>query len=293
MPAPLLYAEKLTKEYGRFRALDELDLSIAAGEVVGLLGPNGSGKTTALRLFLGFLRATAGRASIDGQDCWRDSVEVRKRVTYLPGELRLYDSMTGRQIVHFLGKLRGDTPGKEVDDLARRLDVDPDKKLTHMSSGMKRKIALLAVLVPKVPLIILDEPTNTLDPTMRDEFLDQIRLAKAAGKAILFSSHVLQEVEAVCDRVAILRKGKLVHLQPMAELREARRIRGVFTGAAPTHGPDDTPLSPGAVTDGRLDLEHRGPLPELLTWLGRLSVTDLRIEPLGLGKIYRSFHVAG
>jgi ABC-2 type transport system ATP-binding protein len=293
MPTPLLYAEKLTKEYGRFRALDELDLSIAAGEVVGLLGPNGSGKTTALRLFLGFLRATAGRASIDGQDCWRDSVEVRKRVTYLPGELRLYDSMTGRQIVHFLGKLRGDTPGKEVDDLARRLDVDPDKKLTHMSSGMKRKIALLAVLVPKVPLIILDEPTNTLDPTMRDEFLDQIRLAKAAGKAILFSSHVLQEVEAVCDRVAILRKGKLVHLQPMAELREARRIRGVFTGAAPTHGPDDTPLSPGAVTDGRLDLEHRGPLPELLTWLGRLSVTDLRIEPLGLGKIYRSFHVAG
>ncbi len=293
MPAPLLYAEKLTKEYGRFRALDELDLSIAAGEVVGLLGPNGSGKTTALRLFLGFLRATAGRASIDGQDCWRDSVEVRKRVTYLPGELRLYDSMTGRQIVHFLGKLRGDTPGKEVDDLARRLDVDPDKKLTHMSSGMKRKIALLAVLVPKVPLIILDEPTNTLDPTMRDEFLDQIRLAKAAGKAILFSSHVLQEVEAVCDRVAILRKGKLVHLQPMAELREARRIRGVFTGAAPTHGPDDTPLSPGAVTDGRLDLEHRGPLPELLAWLGRLSVTDLRIEPLGLGKIYRSFHVAG
>ena len=117
MPAPLLYADGLTKEYGGVRALDALDLRIAPGEVVGLLGPNGSGKTTALRLFLGFLRATAGRASIDGLDCWSDSVEVRKRVTYLPGELRLYDSMTGRQIVHFLGKLRGDTPGKEVDDL--------------------------------------------------------------------------------------------------------------------------------------------------------------------------------
>ncbi len=293
MPAPLLYADGLTKEYGGVRALDALDLSIAPGEVVGLLGPNGSGKTTALRLFLGFLRATAGRASIDGLECWSDSVEVRKRVTYLPGELRLYDSMTGRQIVHFLGKLRGDTPGKEVDDLARRLDVDPDKKLTHMSSGMKRKIALLAVLVPKVPLIILDEPTNTLDPTMRDEFIEQIKLAKATGKAILFSSHVLQEVEAVCDRVAILRKGKLVHLQGMEELREARRVRGVIAGTMPARGPDDKPLPAGSVTGDQLDLEHRGPLQELLTWLGRQSVTDLRIEPLGLGKIYRSFHAAG
>ena len=293
MPAPLLYADGLTKEYGGFRALDALDMSIAPGEVVGLLGPNGSGKTTALRLFLGFLRATAGRASIAGLDCWSDSVEVRKRVTYLPGELRLYDSMTGRQIVHFLGKLRGDTPGKEVDDLARRLDVDPDKKLTHMSSGMKRKIALLAVLVPKVPLIILDEPTNTLDPTMRDEFIEQLKLAKAAGKAILFSSHVLQEVEAVCDRVAILRKGKLVHLQGMDELREARRVRGVITGIMPARGPDDKPLTPDDVADGRLDLEHRGPLPELLAWLGGVGVTDLRIEPLGLGKIYRGIHATG
>jgi ABC-2 type transport system ATP-binding protein len=139
----------------------------------------------------------------------------------------------------------------------------------------------------------LDEPTNTLDPTMRDEFLEQIRLAKAAGKAILFSSHVLQEVEAVCDRVAILRKGKLVHLQAMAELREARRVRAVLTGSRPTRGPGDSPLSADAVTDGRLDLEHRGPLPELLAWLGGLSVSDLQVEPLGLGKIYRGIHVGG
>src|SRR6185295_18762408 len=127
-----------------------------------------------------------------------------------PGELRLYDTMTGRRLVTFLGQLRGEPPGPEVDALAKKLDIDIDRPLTHMSSGMKRKVALLAVLVPNVPLIILDEPTNTLDPTMRDEFLLQLRLAKEAGKAILFSSHVLQEVEAVCDRVAILRKGKLV-----------------------------------------------------------------------------------
>src|SRR5215210_1827256 len=213
----VLATEELTKDYGHFRALDGLTLSVAPGEVVGLLGPNGSGKTTALRLVLGFMRPTAGRATVSGFDCWQQSVEVRKRVAYLPGELRLYENMTGRQLVRFLGQLRGETPGPEVDALAKRLDIDPDKPLTHMSSGMKRKVALLAILLPKVPLVILDEPTNTLDPTMRDELLEQLRLARASGKAVLFSSHVLHEVEAVCDRVAILRRGKLVHLQDMTE----------------------------------------------------------------------------
>src|SRR5437016_3831117 len=139
MPDPVLATTGLTKDYGSFRALDSLTLSITPGEVVGLLGPNGSGKTTALRLVLGFLRPTAGRATVGGFDCWRDSVEVRRRVSYLPGELRLYDTMTGRQLVTFLGRLRGQTPGAEVDALAKRLDIDPDKPLTTMSSGMKRK----------------------------------------------------------------------------------------------------------------------------------------------------------
>src|SRR5437660_5195617 len=180
-----------------------MNLSLAPGEVFGLLGPNGSGKSTALRLMLGFLKPTAGRAMIAGFDCWSDGVEARKRVAYLPGELRLYDTMTGRRLITFLSELRGEPPGPEVDALAKRLDIDIDRPLTHMSSGMKRKVALLAVLVPNVPLIILDEPTNTLDPTMRDELLDQLRVARGRGQAVLFSSHVLQEVESVCDRVVI------------------------------------------------------------------------------------------
>src|SRR5438309_7401296 len=173
---------------------------------------------------LGFLRPTLGRATIAGFDCWQQGVEARKRVAYLPGELRLYETMTGRRLVKFLAGLRGDTPGTEVDALAKRLDIDIDRPLTHMSSGMKRKVALLAVLVPKVPLIILDEPTNTLDPTMRDELLDQLRAARGRGQAVLFSSHVLQEVESVCDRVVVLRRGELVHVQQMAELREGRAV---------------------------------------------------------------------
>jgi len=293
MAAPLLQTRGLTKVYGKFRALDSLDLAVAPGEIVGLLGPNGSGKTTSLRLALGFLKPTSGTVTVGGFDSWKQSVEVRKLLTYLPGELRLYETMTGRQLVTFLGKLRGDTVGKEVDDLAKRLDIDPDKPLVQMSSGMKRKVALLAVLVPKVPLIILDEPTNTLDPTMRDEFLLQLKWAKENGKAILFSSHVLQEVEAVCDRVVILRQGKLVHHQEMSELADGRKVTATFTGTPPAIGPDDTPLSAESVSGQHLDLEYRGPLSKLLHWLGNQNLADLKIEPLGLGKIYRHHHGNG
>ena len=291
MPPPILLAENLTKVYGNFAALKSLNLTIRAGEVVGLLGPNGSGKTTALRSFLGFLKPTEGRAALAGYDCWRDSVKARRKVAYLPGELRLYDSMTGRQLVRFLGKLRGDVPGPEVDVLARRLDIDPDKPLTTMSSGMKRKVALLTVLLPRVPLVILDEPTNTLDPTMRDELMEQLLLAKVAGKAVLFSSHVLQEVEAVCDRVVILRKGELVHVQDMNELRGGRHVAANFPAEVPTRGPTGDPLPPGALDEsGRLDFDYHGPTPELLSWLARQPVDDLRIEPLGLVGIYKKYH---
>ena len=279
----LLAADRLTKDYGRFRALDALTLRVDPGEVVGLLGPNGSGKSTALRCVLGFLRPTSGCARVGGFDCWRQSVEVRKRVAYLPGELRLYETMTGRQLVKFLGQLRGEVPSPDA--LARKLDIDIDKPLVQMSSGMKRKVALLAILLPAVPLLILDEPTNTLDPTMRDELLEQILLAKRGGKAVLFSSHVLQEVEAVCDRVLILRRGQLVHEQAMAELRAGRSVTATLTGPLAGELPGE-----GEVRDGRLTLDYRGELPALLAWLATQPLAELRIEPRGLGPIYRKFH---
>jgi ABC-2 type transport system ATP-binding protein len=290
MESPLLATQNLTKNYGSFRALDSLNLAIPPGEIFGLLGPNGSGKTTALRLMLGFLRPTQGSAKIAGFDCWEQSLEVRKRVAYLPGELRLYETMTGRRLIGFLAGLRGDAPGQTVDDLAKKLDIDIDRPLTHMSSGMKRKVALLTVLVPQVPLIILDEPTNTLDPTMRDELLDQLRRAKARGQAVLFSSHVLHEVEAVCDRVGILRQGKLVHLQEMSALRVGRTVSARLTEHVPTSGPDGEQLPPDAITGGRLTMDYSGPMPHLLEWLSKQSLEDLRIEPLGLGPIYRKYH---
>src|SRR5437867_1288662 len=205
----LLTTENLTKDYGAFRALDALTLTVQPGEVFGLLGRNGSGKSTALRLLMGFLRPTSGGAWINGHHCWSDGVAARKHVAYLPGELRLYENMTGRQIIRFLCDLRGQTSTPDLDALAGRFDIDLNCPLSRMSSGMKRKVALLQVLVLHASLIIMDEPTNTLDPSMRDELLLQVRRAREQGQAVLFSSHVLAEVEQVCDRVGILQHGKL------------------------------------------------------------------------------------
>lgn len=282
----LLIADKLTKRYGRTTALDDFSLHIQPGEIVGVLGPNGAGKSTALRLILGFLRPTSGEARVESFDCWRESVEVRKRVSYLPGELRLYDTMTGRHLIRFLSQLRGESLDDRVERLARQFDIDIDRPMTRMSSGMKRKVALMAVLLPRVPLIILDEPTNTLDPTMRDQLLERLRESKRQGQAVLFSSHVLQEVEAVCDRVVILRQGRLVHEQCVAELRDGRHVTADLTGPLTEPPPAGSSLD----SNGRLDLRYDGPLPELLNWLSRQPVANLRMEPLGLGPIYRRFH---
>jgi ABC-2 type transport system ATP-binding protein len=285
----LLQTENLTKRYGSFTALDDLTFSVAPGEVVGLLGPNGSGKTTALRLVLGFLRPTRGRASVAGHDCWSDSVNARRQVAYLPGELRLYENMTGRQIIRFLGKLRGERTDGEVDVLARKFEIDIDRPLANLSSGMKRKVALLTVLVPRTPLVIMDEPTNALDPTMRDLLLAQVALARGRGQAVLFSSHVLAEVERVCDRVAILQRGRLVHVQVMSQLQEGRLIQARFATA-----PAPVPRLPGLHvrerSDDRLTLEYAGALPELLSWLAAQPLLELRVEPLGLNAIYHRYH---
>jgi ABC-2 type transport system ATP-binding protein len=288
----LLRTEHLTKDYGRFRALDDLNLEVSAGEVVGLLGPNGSGKTTVLRLLLGFLRPSSGRALIGGHDCWHDSVPARRHVAYLPGELRLYENMSGRQLVHFLCQLRGQSVRAEVDDLAKRFDIDLDRPIANLSSGMKRKVALLQVLAPHAGLVIMDEPTNALDPTMRDELLAQVRRARDRGQTVLFSSHVLSEVERVCDRVAVLQRGRLVHLQTMSQLQEGRLVRAHFQGPAP-----DPPHLPGLRVierqHDRLALEHTGPLTELLAWLAKQPLHDLHVEALGLHAIYHRYHGNG
>ncbi|MSU78763.1 MAG: ABC transporter ATP-binding protein [Gemmataceae bacterium] len=285
----LLHAESLTKVYGSLTALDRLDIDVKPGEIVGILGPNGSGKSTALRLFLGFLKPTSGRAAITGHDCWSDSVNARRHVSYLPGELRLYENMSGVQLIGFLSDLRRQPAfTSRMVELARQFDIDIERPLAQMSSGMKRKIALMQVLLPETPLVILDEPTNTLDPNMRDQLLSQLIAVKKRGQAVVFSSHVLTEVEQVCDRVAILQRGRLVHWQNMSELRTVRqvhaRLRHPAEGIAP-------PFAQSVSINGEaIDFEYAGPLPDLLRWLADIDVADVKIEPMGLSKIYQRFH---
>lgn len=279
----------LTKNYGAFRALEGLNLSIMPGEIVGLLGPNGSGKSTALRLMLGFLRPTSGFATIAGHDCWHESHLARRHVAYLPGELRLYENMSGRQIVDFLGRLRPGANHHDPEVLAKQFDIDLSRPLSQLSSGMKRKVALLAVLAPQTPLVILDEPTNALDPTMRDEFLHQIRETRKRGQAVLFSSHVLTEVEAVCDRVAILRQGKLVHDQPIDQLRAIKRVRVVFDDDVGTI-PDMAGLSKVSRDGPAVTFQWVGPFDKLLKWLSGHEVRDLQIDTPGLTSVYQLYH---
>lgn len=291
MADAILRTESLTKDYGRFRALDAMSLDVRPGEVFGILGPNGSGKSTALRLILGFLRSTSGQASVAGHDCWRDGVAARRNIAYLPGELRLYERMTGREVIDFLARLRGQPVRAEVDILAKRFDIDTSRPLVQLSSGMKRKVALLAVLAPHTPLVILDEPTNTLDPTMRDELLAQLRDARDRGQTVVFSSHVLAEAEAVCDRVCILQRGRLVHMQTIAELQAAQRVRVRFR-VPPTHWPEIPGIDDRTTDGGTTTLTSRGPLAPLLEWLGGQPVEQLRIEPLGLAGVYTKYHGA-
>jgi ABC-2 type transport system ATP-binding protein len=227
---PIVETEQLTKRYGAVIALDDCHLTIRPGEIFGLLGTNGAGKTTLLRLLLGYLRPTHGRALIDGLDCYRESVAVHARVAYLPGDVRLFHTMTGHDVLAFFGRLRDRGYTERANRLARQLDLQLAPRTTAMSTGMRQKLGLVAVLAVDTPTVILDEPTANLDPTVRKDVGALVCEAQTAGKTVVFSSHVLEEVERLCDRVAILRRGKLVHEQSLSALRRQHRIRAQLRG---------------------------------------------------------------
>ncbi|WP_203333944.1 ABC transporter ATP-binding protein [Planococcus beigongshangi] len=236
----------LTKKFGDFTALDGVDIEVGEGEVYGFIGPNGAGKSTTIRVLLGILKATEGQATIFGKDAWKDAVEIHKRVAYVPGDVNLWPNLTGGEVIDLFIKLRGGNNGSRREELIRRFDLDPGKKCRTYSKGNRQKVALVAALASDADLYILDEPTSGLDPLMERVFQECISEAKAEGKSILLSSHILSEVEKLCDKVAIIRQGKIIetgtlkelrHLtgtmllvetkEPMPQLHELKGVRGI------------------------------------------------------------------
>ena len=287
----LVATYELTKRYGNIAALDGCSLQVGSAEVFGLLGPNGAGKTTLIRLLLGYLFPTAGRAAIGGFDCAQQSVQVRELTAYLPGDARLFPSMNGHAVLQFFADIRCRGDVRKARRLADRLELDLSRRVSYMSTGMRQKLALAATLASDTPLVILDEPTANLDPSVRSTILALVLEAKTAGRTVIFSSHVMSEVEEACDRVVILRQGKIVHTQIMAELKQQHRIRAKLQGVwmnPPAVVAEQLVVTHGQ--DGDLLLETPAPLAPLLGWLATLPLADIRIEPVGLRAVYDRFH---
>jgi ABC-2 type transport system ATP-binding protein len=285
--ADVIRAEALSKRYGDTLALDSLDLSVAAGEVYGYLGPNGSGKTTTIRLLLGLHRPSAGRASLFGLDSWREAVSAHRRVAYVAGEPSLWPALTAAETLEFLARLRGGTDAAYRDLLIERFALERDKKVRALSKGNRQKVALVAALAARADLLILDEPTSGLDPLMEVAFRHSVLEAKERGQTVFLSSHILSEVEALCDRVGILRAGRLVDAGTLAQLRHlhAQVIEVTFAGPAPAL----EPLAGVTVSQtGRstLHLEVTGSVEALLPALARHHVLSLQSREPSLEEIF-------
>ncbi|OON74891.1 ABC transporter ATP-binding protein [Streptomyces tsukubensis] len=243
-------AAGLHKTFGRTHALDGLDLTVETGEVHGFLGPNGSGKSTAIRILLGLLRADSGAARVLGQDPWTDAVALHRRIAYVPGDVSLWRNLSGGEVIDLLGSLRGGlSPGRR-NELIERFDLDPTKKGRAYSKGNRQKVALVAAFASDVDLLILDEPTSGLDPLMEDVFQECVERERDRGRTVLLSSHILGEVEEVCDRVSIIRDGVTVETGSLSELRHLTRTSVTAELSAPPDALD--------TLTGVHDLEVRG-----------------------------------
>jgi ABC-2 type transport system ATP-binding protein len=226
----------LVKNFGTTRALDHLDLTVSAGEVHGFLGPNGAGKTTTIRVLLGLLRRDGGQVSLLGGDPWRDAVSLHRRLAYVPGEVNLWPNLTGGEVIDLLGLLRGGLDRSRRADLLDRFALDPTKRCRAYSKGNRQKVALVAALAADVELYLFDEPTSGLDPLMEAVFQDVVRELRAAGRTVLLSSHILSEVEALCDRVTIVRAGRAAESGSFDQLRHLTRTSVVVETSRPVDG---------------------------------------------------------
>jgi ABC-2 type transport system ATP-binding protein len=278
----------LTKSFGRTRALDGLDLTVATGEVHGFLGPNGSGKTTTIRVLLGLLRADSGTVRMLGGDPWRDAVALHGRLAYVPGDVTLWPGITGGEVIDLLGRMRGGLNRRRRDELLERFDLDPRKKARTYSKGNRQKVALIAGLASDVELLLLDEPTSGLDPLMESVFQQCIAEVKQQGRTVLLSSHILAEVEALCDRVSIIRMGRTVESGTLGDLRHLTRTSIAVETSSPLSGIETLPGVHDVLVEdhhARFDVDT-APLNAVMRRLAPLGVRSLTSTPPTLEEMF-------
>jgi ABC-2 type transport system ATP-binding protein len=284
----VIHVRGLVKSFGTTLVLDDLHLNVARGEVHGYLGPNGAGKTTTLRILLGLLRADAGELEVLGGDPWRDAVALHRRLAYVPGDVTLWPNLTGGEVIDMLGRMRGGLDRTRRDDLIERFDLDPTKKGRTYSKGNRQKVALVAALASDVELLLLDEPTAGLDPIMDATFRDYIGEVRSAGRTVLLSSHILSEVEALCDRVSIIRQGVVVETGSLAQMRHLTRtsvvaeVADVPAGIEQVPGVHDLVIAGNRVT---ASVESHGLAP-MMAALGSGGVTSLVTAPPTLEELF-------
>ncbi len=293
---PLPVDPPFLRPAGLVTALEDLTITVQPGEIFGFLGPNGSGKSTTIRLLLGFLHPTAGSARVLGLDAVRDSVAIRSRVGYLPGGVALYDSLSGEQQLDYMAELSGGRPVRRA-ELLERLELSAAtlrRTVRDYSRGMRQKIGLVQALQHDPELAILDEPSEGLDPLMQRSFYDILADLRAAGRTIFFSSHVLSEVERVCDRVAIIRRGRLVALETVADLLARRKRNVEMRVVGPPPGLSGVPgVSAVQATDGLVTLHLEGDMGPFLQAIAGARITDLTIEPAHLEEAFLEFYAEG
>ncbi|GIW95883.1 MAG: ABC transporter ATP-binding protein [Pirellulaceae bacterium] len=291
MSEALIQTRGLTKRYGPKTALDACTLSVSAGQIVGLLGPNGAGKTTLVRLLLGYLRPTAGQARIGGFDSVRQAVQVRRLVAYLPGEPRLFGHLRGKEVLRFFAALRGHSPHKAY-RIAEQLELDLSVRVRAMSTGMRQKLALAGTFAADCPVLILDEPTSNLDPESRTTVLALVRQAQQNGATVLFSSHVLPEVEEISHRVVMLREGRVVADVSMESLRneyhiELRLDRSDMELSVPREWVGKVRVR--KIGDQSYHIDCGISLAAALRWLASYPVADVRVAPTALRTLYEKY----
>jgi ABC-2 type transport system ATP-binding protein len=284
----IIEAHGLVKTYGHVRALDGLDLEVRAGEVHGFLGPNGAGKTTTIRILLGLLRATAGRVRLFGGDPWAEATALHRRLAYVPGDVTLWPSLTGGEVIDLLGRLRGGDDRRRRAELLERFGLDPRRRCRTYSKGNRQKVALVAALASDAELLVFDEPTSGLDPLMEAVFGDTVAAERERGRTVLLSSHILSEVETLCDRVSIVRAGRTVEAATLPELRRSRRTVVSAELAAAPSGLDRLPGVADLEVDGarvscRVEPEH---LDGLLRALTAVGVRGLTSRPPSLEELF-------